>query len=112
MTTADARDDGQLDLDQVNRLIAGEVRAELARQMVSDEAIASFLGENQQWFNRRKNAHVAFSGAELAAVASFLGVDVSQFFGRVVVNAPDPEPVGPAGLEPATYGLKVRSSAN
>ena len=98
--------------DQARESIAGEVRAELARQHVTDAEIAACLGQNQQWFNRRKNGLVAFRADELAIVAAYLGVEVGQFFGRVVSSQPDPdgEPVGPAGLEPATYGLQVPGS--
>jgi hypothetical protein len=98
--------------DQARESIAGEVRAELARQHVSDAEVAACLGQNQQWFNRRKNGQVAFRADELAVVAAYLGVEVGQFFGRVIsAPRPDGEPVGPAGLEPATYGLQVPGSA-
>jgi hypothetical protein len=75
--------------DQARESIAGEVRAELARQHVSDAEVAACLGQNQQWFNRRKNGQVAFRADELAVVAAYLGVEVGQFFGRVI-SAPTP----------------------
>jgi len=101
----------RVDLARTKQAIAAEVRAEMARQQVTDEIVARSMDQTQPWFNRRKNGVVAFSGAELAAVAAFLGVEVGQFYGRVVtVPDPDGQPVGPAGLEPATYGLQVPGS--
>ena len=80
------------DADQIKRSIADRrVRAELARQRITDDVIAHAMHQNQQWFNRRKNGAVAFSGAELALIADYLGVDVSQFFGG---SRPGPGPDG------------------
>lgn len=67
--------------EELGRRIAAEVRAEQARQQLTDTAVAGALGRGQQWFNRRKNGDVPFSAAELAAVAAFMGVSVTQFYG-------------------------------
>lgn len=88
-----------LDTDHAQRHIAAEVRAELARQQVTDSMIAEAMGQNQQWFNRRKNGDVPFSAAELAFVATYLGVPIEQLFGRGIkpVN-PSPDDDGaPSG---------------
>lgn len=62
--------------------IAAEVRAEMARQGISQQALADRLGWLQNRLSRRltdgKTA-VPFTVAELTAVAAALGVSMSQF---------------------------------
>lgn len=70
--------------------VAAEVRAEMARQGVSQEVLGRRLGWSQRRVSRRvttgKTA-VPFDVAELAAVATALGVPVTQFVGADVASA-------------------------
>jgi len=62
--------------------IAAEVRAEMARQGISQQALALRLGWLQPRVSRRLTdgeTFVPFDTQELAAVAHALGVDVSHF---------------------------------
>ncbi len=69
------------DVDETRQFIAGVVRAEMARQKVTDTMLAAHLGQNQQWFSRRKLGHVAFDAAELLVIADYLGLPITHFFG-------------------------------
>lgn len=68
--------------DLVGVQVAAEVRAEMARQEISQQALADRLGWQQSRLSRRltggKTA-VPFTVAELGAVAAALGVPVAHF---------------------------------
>lgn len=62
--------------------IAAEVRAEMARQGISQQALADRLGWLQNRLSRRitdGKTSVPFTVAELASVADALGVPLSRF---------------------------------
>jgi len=62
--------------------IAAEVRAEIARQGISQQALAERLGWLQNRLSRRitdGKTSVPFTVVELAAVAAALGVPLTQF---------------------------------
>lgn len=63
--------------------IAAEVRAEMARQGLSQAKLATKLGWTQPRLSRRvtpgKNGLIPFTAAELLAVADKLGAPIAQF---------------------------------
>jgi transcriptional regulator with XRE-family HTH domain len=60
--------------------IAGEVRAELARQKLSGVRVARQLGWTQNYISRRLSGTVPFDVADLQAIADLLEVSVTEFF--------------------------------
>jgi transcriptional regulator with XRE-family HTH domain len=65
--------------ETITASVAAEVRAELARQRMSQQLLAAKLGVSQQWVSRRIAGTVAFDVNELARIAGLLGVPMSQF---------------------------------
>lgn len=65
----------------VNARVAAEVRAEMARQQVTQAEVGARIGKPQHWVSRRLTGDVTFSPDELAAFAAALGVPISQFIG-------------------------------
>lgn len=59
--------------------IAAEVRAELARQGISQQVLADRLGWTQMRVSRRITTTVPFTVIELVAIAAALGVPLAQF---------------------------------
>lgn len=57
---------------------AAEVRAEMARQRISQSALAEQLGRTQQYVSRRIVGEVPFDVADLEKIAEFFGVPVSR----------------------------------
>jgi len=64
--------------------VAGEVRAEMARQQINQQRVADALGVSRQAFNRRITGDIPFDVAELEIIAGFLGVPVTRFIGSGV----------------------------
>lgn len=66
--------------------VAGEVRALMGRgrnrRRVSQSQLAAALNIAQTSLSRRLTAEVPFDVDELAKVADFFGVEVSELFGR------------------------------
>jgi transcriptional regulator with XRE-family HTH domain len=60
--------------------VAAEVRAEMARQRMSQQELARRLGVAQQTISRRHTGEVPWDVSELLAVAELLNVPVSLFF--------------------------------
>ena len=60
--------------------IAGNVRAELARQRKTREALRSSLQISRGSMHRRLAGHTSFTADELVLVAQFLDVPVAEFF--------------------------------
>lgn len=74
-----------LSMERDGRLqIVDGVRAELARQKMSQREAAEKLGMSKQAFGIRMSGARSFRAEELADLAAVLGVPVSRFF---------PEPV-------------------
>lgn len=65
--------------DQAAKHIAAEVRAEMARQGLTQQALANKLGCNQPYLSRRMTGAVPFDVAELVELAEALGVPLAQF---------------------------------
>jgi transcriptional regulator with XRE-family HTH domain len=63
-----------------HQAIAGEVRAELARQKLSGVRVAKQLGWTQNYISRRLSGTVPFDVADLQAIADYLEVPVTNFF--------------------------------
>lgn len=63
----------------VTDTVASEVRAELARQRLTQQDLADRIGEGQWWVSRRLTGTVPFAVAELVRVAEALGVPVERF---------------------------------
>lgn len=59
--------------------VAAEVRAEMARQRRTQGDIAAALGWSQQFLSRRLTGDQPFALDEIEALASELGVPISQF---------------------------------
>lgn len=59
--------------------VAGEVRAEMARQRRTQGDIAAALGWSQQFLSRRLTGDQPFALDEIEALASELGVPITQF---------------------------------
>lgn len=60
------------------RRIGAEIRAEMARQDLSQEGLAERLGCSQQWVSRRITGAIPVDAAELEKIATALGVPVAQ----------------------------------
>jgi transcriptional regulator with XRE-family HTH domain len=60
------------------RLIAGNVRAELARRGLSGADLATRLNLDPSYVHRRLSGTVGFKGEELLAVAEALDVPVNR----------------------------------
>jgi len=65
--------------------VAAEVRAEMARQQISQEKLASLTGLSQSRISRRLVGDRPFDVTELAAIAIALGVPVMQFMPAEIV---------------------------
>lgn len=61
--------------------IAGNVRAEVARQQLEQERIAQALDQNQQYVSRRITGAVPWRVDELEIVADVLGMHVAELVG-------------------------------
>jgi transcriptional regulator with XRE-family HTH domain len=61
-----------------NEIVAGEVRAEMARQKRSQDNLSAELGWTQAFLSRRLTGKNAFSTDEIEAVARALGVPLAQ----------------------------------
>jgi transcriptional regulator with XRE-family HTH domain len=59
--------------------IAGEVRAELGRQNLSQTYVCARLKWTQPYLSRRLTGQVAFSTDDLEKIAEFLDVPVIRF---------------------------------
>ncbi len=65
-----------------HRRVAAEVRAELARQQISQSELAKRLGVAQQTVSRRITGDIPFDIAELSKIAEILGVPFANFLGE------------------------------
>ena len=65
--------------EEFTRRVAAEVRAELARQKVSQETLCTRIGMSQSTLSRRITGEYPFDTTELADIAQALGVPVARF---------------------------------
>ena len=78
--------------------LLSELRAEIARQRLSQRALALAMGAgNQQWLSRRLLGVTPFTVPELIQLAGLLGVGLPELASRAA-----PRPVGSGG-QPATF---------
>ncbi|AGL13843.1 helix-turn-helix transcriptional regulator [Actinoplanes sp. N902-109] len=61
---------------ETDRLIAGAVRAEIARSRIRQRELMEETGWKRSYLTRRLSATVPFSVSELITLARILGVDV------------------------------------
>lgn len=66
--------------NRVSAIVAGEVRAYLARRRLSARQAAIKLGWTAPYLSRRLTGEVPFDVADLAAIAELLEVPVTVFF--------------------------------
>lgn len=59
--------------------VAGEVRAEMGRQRISQTALADRLEASQAYVSRRLTGEVSFSVADLDTIAGILEVPIERF---------------------------------
>lgn len=78
----------------MSAMIAAEVRAEVARQNLTQQQLADRLGVNQWWVSRRliepvrdRKPPTSISAAELVLIAEALDVAVAQFLRPVAAVA-------------------------
>lgn len=62
---------------QLHEAIAAEIRAELARQRISQVKIAALLDISQVGISRRLRGEVPLDVNELAKIADYLGMDIA-----------------------------------
>lgn len=65
--------------ENLTRTIASGIRAEMARQELTQQALAPQIGMSQQALSRRLRGEHPFDTAELERVAAALGVPVAEF---------------------------------
>lgn len=74
-----------------SQLIAREIRAELARQQLSNRRLALALGVSSMWVNRRISAcETELTFEDTQRIADALGVPVAGFLSPWLGNAPSP----------------------
>lgn len=66
----------------VNERVAGNIRAEMARQRIPQQAVADLLGITQQSVSYRLNGRTALDVGELTAIAGLLGVTAASLLGE------------------------------
>lgn len=66
--------------ESLTHRVAGEVRAEMARQRMTQREVAEFLGKSQPQISARLRGEIAFDTVELEILARRFGVPVTQFF--------------------------------
>lgn len=75
------------DAKAASRKIAGELRAELARQQRTQAELAVVLGMTPHTVGRRLTGYTDFTAVELLQAAAWLGVSLSQLTGESAVSA-------------------------
>lgn len=76
------------------QIVAGEVRAELARQRLSGRQAALRLGWTPPYLSRRLVGEIPFDVADLQALAELLDVPVTDFFAARSGNRSFPTSLG------------------
>jgi len=84
LTLPGQRVDSQRMTQPLAQRVATEVRAEMARQRVSQDALAAAIGMSQAAVSRRLSGDIPFDVAELEDVATALRVPISQFLAERV----------------------------
>lgn len=63
--------------------ISSELRAELARQRLSQAEVALAMGRSQAYLSRRLSGDIPFDVDDLAQLAEILGVPVAALLGAL-----------------------------
>lgn len=71
-----------------NELVAGEVRAHMARQQVTQTDLAAVKGRTQPYWSRRISGVVPFDIDDLTTIADFLGVQVMDLLAPLGSRTP------------------------
>lgn len=71
--------------DSLTLRVAAEIRAEMARQRMTQVRLSEALGLSQPQVAKRLKGEIAFDTTELETVARTLGVPVTHFFPAVAV---------------------------
>lgn len=87
-------------VSDLRQRVAGEMRAVLGREKISQTALAETLNENQQWVSRRVNAEVAITLDDLERIAAALDVPLSTLLPRLDSGQQ------PAGYEPEGSAIR------
>lgn len=66
-----------------NDKVAAEVRAEMARQNISQVALGNLIGHNQPWVSLRTNGNVPLTLDAIHAICDGLGITVIELLGQV-----------------------------
>lgn len=74
--------------ETITAIVAGEVRAEMARQNVPQRELGRVLGLSQGAAWRRLKGEVPFDVAELAEVAKLLRTPMTQFLPELQLDEP------------------------
>lgn len=69
-------------MDPAAARVGANVRAEMAREGVTQTALANSLGRSQSGLSKRLRGVVPFSVADLVDIAEVLGVDVATLLGE------------------------------
>lgn len=62
---------------QADQLVAGEIRAELARQRMTQADLATQLGVSRPWLSRRLSGETPLSVGDMVVIAEALDVPVA-----------------------------------
>lgn len=93
----------------LNRAIAGEIRAELARRQWSQVELAGKLGVDQMWLSRRLRAVKPLTLTEFEAIAHVLDLTPAELLGRAAVAPGQPTlPKVPGAVRPGDGRPKNR----
>lgn len=65
--------------EDFTKRVAAEVRAEMGRQRISQDALCGRIGMSQSTLSRRLLGEYPFNTTELAAIAAALDVPVARF---------------------------------
>lgn len=68
---------------ELSKSVAGEVRAEMARQQKSTSQLAATLNVHQETARRKLSGNMAFTVEELGRASAWLGVRVSELLSPV-----------------------------
>jgi len=96
-------------LKPVSRLdVAGEIRAELARQQISSSQLKEMFGASDAYWSRRMTGKKAFEVHDLECVAEILGKHPAQLLGGAAPDGWTPPtcPEGDSNAWPTPYKAK------
>lgn len=66
--------------DQINDVVAAEIRAHMARRQLRQSDLADLLGVAQPNVSKRLNGQTPFLAGEVAVIANWLGIDIADLY--------------------------------